>query len=87
MHPTKARTHFQIQRDVIYALLLQELTARFGKSRGGFMFALVEPMAHLLVPMFIFGFIRNALLPGVEFPVFLVYGFCPFCFSSPFVYR
>jgi len=78
MHRTKARTHFQIQRDVIYALLLQELTSRFGKSRGGFMFALVEPMAHLLVPMFIFGFIRNALLPGVEFPVFLVYGFLPF---------
>ncbi len=78
MHRTAARSHFQIQRDVIYALLLQDLTSRFGKSRGGFMWVLVEPIAHLLVPMFIFGFIRQGLVPGVEYPVFLVYGFLPF---------
>ncbi len=78
MHRTTARSHFQIQRDVIYALLLQELTSTFGKSRGGFMWVLVEPLAHLLVPMFIFGFIRQGLVPGVEYPVFLVYGFLPF---------
>jgi len=78
MHRTTARSHFQIQRDVIYALLLQELTSTFGKSRGGFMWVLIEPIAHLLVPMFIFGFIRERLVPGVEYPVFLVYGFLPF---------
>ena len=80
MQRTTARSHFQIQRDVIYALLLLELSARFGKNRGGFMWVLVEPIAHLLVPMFIFGFIRQRLLPGVEYPVFLVYGFLPFLF-------
>lgn len=42
------------------------------------MWVLVEPIAHLLVPMFIFGFIRQRMVPGVEFPVFLVYGFLPF---------
>jgi capsular polysaccharide transport system permease protein len=68
----------QIQRDVIYALLLRELSSRFGKSRGGFVWVLVEPLAHLLVPVVMFGFIRQALVPGVEFPVFLVYGFMPF---------
>jgi capsular polysaccharide transport system permease protein len=67
-----------VQRDVIYALLLQELSSRFGKNRGGFMWVLVEPIAHLLVPMFIFSFIRQYLLPGIEYPVFLVYGFLPF---------
>lgn len=72
------RSHFQIQRDVIYALLLRELSSRFGKSRGGFLWVLVEPIAHLVVPIFIFGFIRQRLMPGVEFPVFLVYGFLPF---------
>lgn len=80
MQRTTRRTHFQIQRDVIYALLLRELSSRFGKSRGGFMWVLVEPIAHLLVPMFIFGFIRQRMLPGVEYPVFLVYGFLPFLF-------
>lgn len=72
------RSHFQIQRDVIYALLLRELSSRFGKSRGGFVWVLVEPIAHLLIPVLIFGFIRQRLVPGVEYPVFLVYGFLPF---------
>jgi capsular polysaccharide transport system permease protein len=78
MARTTKRSHFQIQRDVIYALLLRELTSRFGKSRGGFLWVLVEPVAHLLVPILIFGLIRQALVPGVELPVFLVYGFLPF---------
>lgn len=72
------RSPLQIQRDVIYALLLRELSSRFGRSRGGFLWVLVEPIAHLLVPMFIMGFIRQGLMPGIEYPVFLVYGFLPF---------
>ena len=80
MPRTATRTRFQIQRDVIYALLLRELSSRFGKSRGGFLWVLVEPIAHLLVPVIMFGFIRQRMLPGVEYPVFLVYGFLPFLF-------
>ena len=78
MQRAAGRSHFQIQRDVIYALLLLELSSRFGKSRGGFFWAMVEPVAHLLVPVLIFTFIRVRLIPGVEYPVFLVYGFLPF---------
>jgi capsular polysaccharide transport system permease protein len=59
-------------------LLLRELSSRFGKSRGGFFWVLLEPLAHLLVPVFMFTFIRQRLIPGVEYPVFLVYGFLPF---------
>ena len=78
MTTTATRSAFKIQRDVIYALLLRELSSRFGKSRGGFIWVLVEPIAHLLVPVLIMAFIRNRMLPGVEYPVFLVYGFLPF---------
>lgn len=78
MARTPKRSHFQIQRDVIYALLLRELASRFGRSRGGFLWVLVEPIAHLLVPILIFGFLRQRLVPGIEYPVFLVYGFLPF---------
>lgn len=77
MHRT-TRSTLRIQRDVIYALLLRELSSRFGKSRGGFVWVLVEPIAHLLIPIFIFGFLRQRLMPGIEYPVFLVYGFLPF---------
>lgn len=80
MPRTRTRSQFQIQRDVIYALLLRELSSRFGKSRGGFLWVLVEPIAHLLVPVIMFGFIRHRMLPGIEYPVFLVYGFLPFLF-------
>lgn len=77
MHRT-TRSPLQIQRDVIYALLLRELSSRFGKSRGGFFWVLLEPIAHLLIPIAIFGFIRQQLAPGIEYPVFLAYGFLPF---------
>lgn len=75
-----SRSHIQIQRDVIYALLLRELASMFGKSRGGFMWVLVEPVAHIVVPVVTFGFIRQRMVPGVEYPVFLVYGFLSFLF-------
>jgi len=78
MQRTTKRSHLRIQRDVIYALLLRELSSRFGKSRGGFLWVLVEPIAHVLVPVALFGFIRQRVMPGVEYPVFIVYGFMPF---------
>jgi capsular polysaccharide transport system permease protein len=72
------RTRFQIQRDVIYALLLREIASRFGRSRGGYVWVLVEPVAHLVFPIMVMGFIRQIVLPGIDYPVFLVYGFMPF---------
>lgn len=78
MARTLPRSPFRIQRDVIYALLLRELSSRFGKSRGGFIWVLIEPIAHLLVPILLFSVVRERLVPGVEYPVFLVYGFMPF---------
>jgi capsular polysaccharide transport system permease protein len=72
------RSPLKIQRDVLYALLLRELSSRFGKSRGGFLWVLVEPIAYLLIPVMVFGFLRQRVVPGVEYPVFLVYGFLPF---------
>src|SRR5690606_13061195 len=43
-----------------------------------FLWVLAEPIAHLLVPIAIFGFLRGRMVPGVEYSVFLVYGFLPF---------
>lgn len=39
---------------------------------------LVEPLAHLLIPIIIRAFIRQRLVPGVEYPIFIVYGILPF---------
>jgi capsular polysaccharide transport system permease protein len=75
---SSARTSFQIQRDVVYALLLREIASRFGKSRVGFLWVLVEPIAHLVFPITILGFMMERTIPGVEYPVFLTYGLLPF---------
>ena len=74
------RSAFQIQRDVIYALLLREMASRFGKSRVGFVWVLIEPVAHLVFPILLFGFALQRALPGIDYPVFLVYGFLPYLF-------
>jgi capsular polysaccharide transport system permease protein len=76
--PIKPRSRLQIQRDVLYALLLREISSRFGKSRVGFIWVLVEPVAHLLFPILIFGFLRQSIVPGIEYPVFLAYGLLAF---------
>ena len=75
---TGTRTSFQIQRDVVYALLLREISSRFGKSRAGFLWVLIEPVAHLVFPIAVFGFVLERSLPGIDYPVFLTYGFVPF---------
>ena len=76
--PARTRTPLQIQCDVIYALLIREISARFGKSRASFLWVLLEPVAHLIFPIAVFGFALERTVPGVAYPVFLVYGFMPF---------
>ena len=58
-----ARTPSQIQRDVLYALLLREIGALFGRSRVGLLWVFVEPVAHLVVPITIFGYVLQRSLP------------------------
>jgi capsular polysaccharide transport system permease protein len=72
------RTALQVQIDVIAALLLREVQSRFGRSRVGFIWALVEPITHVVVPVVLFGYIFARTIPGLEYPVFLLYGFLPF---------
>jgi capsular polysaccharide transport system permease protein len=73
-----SRTALQIQIDVIAALLLREVQSRFGRSRVGFIWALLEPITHVAVPVILFGLVFNRAVPGVEYPVFLLYGLLPF---------
>jgi len=77
---TVQRSSFRVQRDVLYALLLREMGSRFGRSRTSFLWVLVEPLAHLVLPMVIFGYVMQRALPGIEYSVFLFYGFLPFLF-------
>lgn len=72
------RTPWQIQRAVLFALFVRELQTRFGGRWLGMFWVLLEPLAHLTIMLLIFGFIRHQVLPGVEYPVFLLTGLVPF---------
>lgn len=74
----KPRSSFQIQKSVIFALVLREARARFGERRMGAVWTLIEPMCHLLIFSVLFTLIRGRTLAGVEYPVFVLVGLAPF---------
>lgn len=78
MQPIEIRSPYQIQKDVLYALLLREFSARFGRSRVGFFWVLIEPIAHVAFPVAMFGFILDRHVTGYDYPVFLLYGLLPY---------
>lgn len=67
-----------ILKAVIFALVLREARARFGKNRLGAFWFVFEPLAHVAVMVTIFTVIRHRMLPGVDVPMFLVTGIVPF---------
>lgn len=78
-----ARSGLEVQQAAVKALFLREIKTRFGKYRLGYLWAVLEPAAHLLVLLTIFGFIRHSSMPDISFPVFLLNGLIPyFLFSN-----
>ena len=74
----KPRSSFQIQKSVIFALVLREARARFGERRMGAVWTLIEPICHLLIFTVLFSLIRGRTVAGVEYPVFILVGMAPF---------
>ncbi|GCP83973.1 ABC transporter permease [Escherichia coli] len=78
-----ARSGFEVQKVAVEALFLREMRTRFGKFRLGYLWAILEPSAHLLILLSIFGYIMHRTVPDISFPVFLLNGLIPFfIFSS-----
>jgi capsular polysaccharide transport system permease protein len=77
------RNGLEVQQAVIKALFFREIKTRFGKYRLGYFWAILEPSAHLLVMLTIFGVVMHRTMPDISFPVFLLNGIIPyFIFSS-----
>src|SRR5688572_33102629 len=68
-----------IQKNVIFALMIREIKTRFGKSRLGYVWALAEPLIHLLFISIVMGVFRHAV-PGLSYPLFLISGIVPWLF-------
>lgn len=83
MSTEKLITSLSIQKRVVHALFLRELKTRFGTYRLGYLWALLEPIAHLSVLLLIFGYVMSRAMPYIPFTVFLLNGLIPwFVFSG-----
>ena len=77
-----ARSGLEVQQAVIRALFMREIKTRFGKYRLGYLWAVLEPAAHLMVMVGIFGYVMHKTMPDISFPVFLINGIIPFFIFS-----
>lgn len=73
-----ARSGLEVQKAAVKALFLREIKTRFGKYRLGYLWAALEPSAHVLIMLTIFGYIMQRTMPDISFPVFLINGIIPF---------
>lgn len=72
------RSAWDVQRAVLFALLLREMKARVGGQWVGAVWTLIEPLTHVMIIVTILGFLRGVVIPGIEYPVFLVTGLLPY---------
>lgn len=62
----------------IMALILREMATRYGRSPGGYVWAVLEPVGFILVMSIAFSLILDAPPIGNNFPLFFATGFLPF---------
>ena len=70
---------WEIQCRVVTALFIREMKTRFGIWRMGYLWLLLEPMAHIGIFLLIFEISgKSPPIPGADFPTFLLVGLLPF---------
>lgn len=83
MHPTGFFAALSISTRVIFALMTRDMRSRFGRSRLGYFWALMEPIGHLLTLGTIFAFLNHGRpLLGTDLYIFYVTGLVPFLIFS-----
>lgn len=79
--PQRRRSAWDIQRGVLFALVLREMKGRVGGQWIGAVWTLIEPLMHVLVVLTIYTAIRSGGVAGVgavDLPVFLATGLLPY---------
>lgn len=72
------RSAWDVQREVLFALVIREATSRVGGQWVGAVWTLIEPLAHTLLMVALLGVALSRTAPAGEYPVFLVTGLVPF---------
>ncbi len=76
--PVKRRSGIAVMFAAFHALLMRELQTRFGSYRLGYLWAPLEVIIQVGIMLILFGAIMKRVLPGMEYPLFLVAGMVPF---------
>ena len=66
------------QARVILALMLREAQTRFGRHKLGYLWALVEPIVHVVMFMLLFAFLQRRIALGDSVQMFLATGFATY---------
>jgi ABC-type polysaccharide/polyol phosphate export permease/predicted TPR repeat methyltransferase len=77
--PRRWRDALDTQRRVIHALIIRETRTRFGESRLGYGWALLEPILHILLLSLVFAVLMHGRPPiGRQFFIFYYTGIIPY---------
>lgn len=60
------------------ALMLREMSSTYGRSPGGYLWALLEPVGAIAILSFVFSFAFRSPSLGANFPLFYATAFLPF---------
>jgi capsular polysaccharide transport system permease protein len=60
---------------VVFAFIIREIASRYGRSPGGYLWAVVEPIAYVGMMSLLFGALARAPALGTSFPLFFATGF------------
>lgn len=74
------RTPLQVTLSVWRALFMREALSRVATGRAGWLWLLLEPVAHVGMLMTLFALIQRGNIPGTEFAMFVAVGLLGFKF-------
>jgi capsular polysaccharide transport system permease protein len=75
--PVKARRSFAALRAIV-ALMLREMSTRFGRTPGGYVWAILEPIGALIVLAVVFSILLRVPSLGNSFLLFYASGYLPY---------
>lgn len=77
LRPVRAQPQFGTLRAVA-ALILREMSTTYGRSAGGYLWAVLEPVLSITLLTFVFSLAFRSPPLGSNFPIFYATGFMPF---------
>ncbi|MEZ0167570.1 ABC transporter permease [Microvirga sp. TS319] len=77
----------QVQFRVVGALVLREMRTRFGRSRAGYLWALVQPIGHISILTVVLASMQRAVPVGPSIQLFLATGLIPYLLFMNLVTR